>query len=200
MIELILLAAGKSSRMGRNKMMLPWGDLTVIESTISTVKQVAGITHTHILVSKNNEALQTHIQEFLCEKVSMSLNPDPDADMLSSIRIGLEACNEEMTYFLVLPGDMPKVNKETYELLLSSLDGCKRLVVPYSSKRKNGHPICIHSSLKEQVINNYDGVGLRGILEDYADQIYRLEVSDEVLIDIDTIEDYQHALGSKDTS
>lgn len=80
MISAIILAAGKSARMGQNKLMMKWGDVTVLEKVIQTIKSA----EIEDIVLVTNPDLQIQIPN-----VRIMIN-ETNHEMLSSLQLGLQ--------------------------------------------------------------------------------------------------------------
>jgi molybdenum cofactor cytidylyltransferase len=90
----------------------------------------------------------------------------------------------------LLPADIALVPERVYRRL-ESLDG--KIIVPVHAKQK-GHPILISSSLVPDILNEPSHSSLREIL--VRNGFETAEVEEEtILLDVDTLEDYQKALG-----
>ena len=87
MIETIVLAAGKSSRMDGFKPLLPWSDITIIEKVIDTAKKVSD--KVIVVVGFNKELIIEKIQAI--RNVEIIVNNDFENGMFSSIMKGVES-------------------------------------------------------------------------------------------------------------
>lgn len=191
MIDAILLAAGKSRRMGTQKLLLPFGDTTVIHH-IAT--QVLAAPVGRLIVVVGNDA--TSIKEALAGlAVHFAVNPDEQGDMLSSVRAGLGAVSHECQGILVVLGDQPaiepRVLAEMFQRFKSSGGG---IIVPTHAGRR-GHPILFASSYIDEIQRQYDGQGLRGLLEAHPADVLEVECDRSwVLADMDHPADYEREL------
>src|SRR5882724_4950391 len=84
-ISAILLAAGRSRRMGAFKPLLPFGDSTVIESCIANLRS-AGIDTVIVVAGHRADELRARLENY---PVSFALNPNPDSEMSVSIASGM---------------------------------------------------------------------------------------------------------------
>lgn len=100
----IILAAGLSSRMGRNKLLLSFRDKTIIENTLAPVFEVAerGIVVTGFERERIEEKLENYDVEFV-------YNPDYEKGQKGSSLRGVEAVGDDD--FLILPGDCTEPQK-----------------------------------------------------------------------------------------
>jgi len=154
----IILAAGFSSRMGSDKALLELGGMSALERLVTTF-QAAGIARIYLVAGNNHEALQQ-----LDLPVLLLHNPQPEAGMFSSVRIGSLHLAEEVEAFFVQPVDCPLVSPETLHRLQEALQqqGADA-VVPCCGAIK-GHPPLLRASLRARIADYQRDDGLRGLL------------------------------------
>lgn len=182
-IEGIVLAAGLSSRAGTNKLILNINGKTVIEQCILGMYDLCS----RIIVVGGCRIEEIKDILDIYPKVDLIYNPDYLAGMFSSVKIGLDNIKEER--FFLIPGDYPSINKKTYSEMLSIN---KDIVIPTYNGKK-GHPLLMKSylisNLKEDITCNT----LRDFI--HKQNISLLDIDDPgILIDIDTMEDYNNIL------
>lgn len=187
MICAIVLAAGCSSRMGTQKLLLPFGQTTVISHIVGQVNS-SMVEKTYVVVGHQADKV-TH--ELSNSAVSITYNPEYKSGMLSSIRAGLRQVTPDYSAALVVLGDQPSITSAIInEIIMASRTTEKKIVVPvYNSRR--GHPIIISTAYRDEILTNYDDVGLRGILQIHNEDVFEMNVSSPaVLTDMDYPEDY----------
>ena len=93
MISAIVLAAGKSSRMGTQKLLLPLADGTVISTVVDQIlgAATANIEQVIVVVSSHASSGDAIAKALAGRSITLIENPDPNAEMLSSARCGLQA-------------------------------------------------------------------------------------------------------------
>lgn len=204
MICAIVLAAGRSSRMGVQKLLLPFGPpprrasgdagaggKTVI---LRIVDQLLASTVDKVFVVTGHEP-ERITKELSGKSVSIVHNTDYDSGMLSSVRCGLRALPERCRVVLVAIGDQPSISTELVDLMIRSFSATeKKILVPcYEGKR--GHPLLFSALYHDEILTRYDDVGLRGLLHAHPDEVFELTVStSSVLSDMDYPDDYQREL------
>src|SRR5512136_2443662 len=115
MITAIVLAAGLSTRMGTQKMLLPWGDTTVIGKVIQTLGQ-AELTDIRVITGGNHKELGELLQH---GGVSCIFNEDyANGEMLNSIQVGLHDIPPEFSAALVVLGDQPQIEAQVVKLII----------------------------------------------------------------------------------
>jgi len=193
MIWAVVLAAGKSERMGSPKMLLPFGRKTLIENVVTGVMKfpVDGIL---VVLGARRSEIERRLQAYPMKPV---FNPDFEQGMLSSIRKGLEELPAEARAVLVVLGDQPWTPAAVVERLVSGFERKgKGIVVPVHRGRR-GHPVLIDLKYKREIMALAPTVGLRQLLLRHPDDILEVPVrTPSVLKDIDHPEDFRRALKS----
>jgi len=190
MIGAIILAAGRSRRMGTQKLLLPWAGQTVIGHIVDQVL-AAGLNHVLVVVGANREAVSQALAD---RRVTLVTNPAPDAEMLSSVRCGLRALPPECEAAMVVLGDQPGIQSTLIATLITHYQRTKAEIITPIYKEKGGHPLIISSRYFDEVLHSFDDIGLHGLLAAHADSIHRVSDPSSLLLDIDHPSDYQRAL------
>ena len=191
MISAIILAAGESRRMGQPKMLLPWGDKTVLGQVISTFQQAC---LQDILVVTGGGHMQ--VEQIVKQHGARSVfnHHFAGGEMLSSIQLGLASQLPEAQAALIALGDQPQVQTGTVIRICETfLDGEPPLIVP-SFRMRRGHPWLIKKSLWQELLEMRTPLTPRDFLNRHATGITYLNVeTPTVLADLDTPEDYQES-------
>jgi molybdenum cofactor cytidylyltransferase len=186
-IAAILLAAGRSRRMGAFKPLLPFGDHTVIESCIENLR-AAGIEELVVVVGHRADEVKEKLKD---SRPRVALNPDPDSEMSASIACGVQQVSADAKVLLIALVDHPAVPAETIRLLIDNWKRGSRLVQPEYGGR-GGHPVVIDLAYRDELSNLDPASGLRALFETHREQVRRLPVeSPYVARDMDTWEDYR---------
>jgi molybdenum cofactor cytidylyltransferase len=187
MICAIVLAAGRSRRMGTAKLLLPIAGRPLIERVIVAIPQPA-VERVFVIVREGDDPLQAALADMEVECV---FNPDPGGDMLSSVRCGFRSLPETCEAALVVLGDQPGVFTQLIEALLEArVRAGASLIVPRGPSGR-GHPLLVGIEHREEILTAHDGVGLRGLLAAHPGQVQEVEIEDgAALDDVDTPADY----------
>lgn len=185
-VAAILLAAGRSRRMGAFKPLLPFGDRTVIECCIKNLRD-AGIGEIIVVLGHRAEELRQHLQE---DNVSFVVNPNPDSEMSVSIAYGIERVNEDALAVIIGLVDHPAVSPETIGILIQEWKAGAGLVQPEHQGR-GGHPVLVDLDYRAQLLNLDPKQGLRALFEAHRTEVRRVPVASPfVARDMDTWDDY----------
>jgi len=195
MISAIVLAAGKSTRMGaNNKMLLPFRGSTVIETTVNAL--IESEVDEIIVVENQDGAIANHLDKNL--KVKVICNMDADQGLTTSIQCGVEVASNDTSAFLICLGDMPLLSFNDYNRLINKLIDYKQKVIllPFSDG-KRGNPVLFSHHFKENILQLEEKNGCKPII--LNNQNYLLEVpfsNNHCYADIDTMEDYNRIKNS----
>lgn len=186
-VAAIILAGGYSMRMKEFKPLLPLGDSTVIENTINVFRN-SGVNDITVVIGYRAKELKVLLDRI---EVKWVYNENYHEGMYSSVVAGVSSLPTNTGAFFLLPADMPLVKTDTIEELLRVYNSTEYDIIYPIYKGHRGHPPLISASLFP-VIKNWEGSGgLRALLSQYQATATQVEVVDEnILIDIDTPEDY----------
>jgi len=186
-IAAIVLAAGRSRRMGAFKALLPFGDRTVIECCISNLR-AAEIRDIVVVVGHRAKEIQ---QRLTALDLTYAVNPDPDSEMSESIARGVEQVNANARGLIIALVDHPAVSAETIGMIIDEWRRGARLVQPEHAGR-GGHPVLIDLAYRNELLALDPEGGLRALFAAHRDQVKRVPIeSPYVARDMDTWEDYQ---------
>ena len=188
-IAAIILAAGRSERMGAFKPLLPFGAKTVIESCIDYLRG-GGIETVIVVLGQGSgaEELKQHLKD---ARVIFAINPDPASEMSVSIACGLRAIPEAAKGVVITPADNPAVPAKVVQMLINEWKNGARLVMP-TNKGRGGHPVLVDLDFLGELLSLDDSRGLKGFFDAHQDQVSRVAVdSNYIARDMDTWDDYR---------
>ncbi|HEY5075292.1 MAG TPA: nucleotidyltransferase family protein [Pyrinomonadaceae bacterium] len=186
-IAAILLAAGRSRRMGAFKPLLPFGDRTVIECCIGNLR-AAGVENIVVVVGHRGEEIREQLKTL---DVRFALNSDPDSEMSVSIARGVEKVSTGTGALIIALVDHPAVPPETIKLLIDAWSRGARLVQPEHGGQ-GGHPVLIDLAYRDELLALDPQGGLRALFAAHRDELRRVPAeSPYVARDMDTWEDYR---------
>lgn len=184
-VAAVLLAAGKSSRMGSCKALLPLGDSIVIERCLNTLRQ-GGVNEIVVVVSLHAEDVARAARG---HAVQLVVNTDVSGDMASSIRVGRDSTTPETSGIIVALCDYPLVLPSTVQTLIDQHAMHPDCIITPTCQGRRGHPLLLPRSILEELI---EGKILRDVLKKDAARIREVPLDDTgILIDMDTPDDYR---------
>ena len=198
----VILAAGDSSRMGRDKALLPWpaptaGQVPSSETFLSAaIRSLMRATEFVVVVAGKNEAALAPI--VYAHGASLVLNPDPGRGQFSSLQVGLrEVLNHGRDAAMVTLVDRPAVSGTTIQTLREAFAAADQniwAVVPEFSG-KHGHPYLVGREMIEAFLRGPATSIARDIEHIHQKHIQYVAVDDPlVALNINTPEDYAKLL------
>jgi molybdenum cofactor cytidylyltransferase len=187
MIWAIILAAGESRRMGRQKLLLPFGEKTIIETVVGNAVQ-SKANGVLLVLGSDAERIAQKVKDL---PVKASVNPNFRQGMLSSIQWGFEHLPEDTRAALVMLGDQPFIPGSVISKIIDAYNQTERgIVIPVYNK-KRGHPILVDMKYRDEVEQLDPDIGLRALVHNHTEDILEVQVDTPgILRDIDTVEDY----------
>ncbi|MDE2774698.1 MAG: nucleotidyltransferase family protein [Chloroflexota bacterium] len=188
----IILAAGLSSRMVENKVLLPWRDGLPIVRHVAA--KFASVCAGNALVVTGRDAAQVRAA---VEDLNVTCVHNSDyatGEMLSSVKAGLRVLPAELDGCFIQPADMPLVTQAVIERLLAAQEAGWN-VAPRCAGRR-GHPVLLDRAYWEAMLDLPPDAKPRDAIEAARERLRLVDVADEgVLLDIDTRAAYERALG-----
>lgn len=198
MIPALVLAAGRSSRMGRPKATLPLeGGDTFLARIVRTFLE-AGVDDVVVVVGHEADTI---VREFSTSGLPARfvLNQDYDRGQLSSLVVGLGMVDRPgVAGVLVTLVDVPLVSADTVRAVLDRYRRTHAPIVRPTSGSRHGHPLLIDRSLFDALRAADPEVGAKPIVRAHASAEGDVEVADEgAFLDIDTAEEYARAVSGR---
>jgi molybdenum cofactor cytidylyltransferase len=192
MIAAIVLGAGRSRRMGTQKLLLPYGGGSVIGHIVVQVVQ-SPVERIVVVTGADHDAVAGALHG---RRVTFVRNPAAEGEMLSSVRCGVAALPEACRAAVVVLGDQPGVTAALIGAIVRAhVESGRGIVVPTFGGRR-GHPVLISAAYFGAVLSEFDDVGLRGLVRAHPQDVLEVQAASAgVLEDLDTPEDYRRAVG-----
>jgi len=183
-VAAILLAAGKSRRMGSCKQLLPLGGRTVIARCLEAL--VAGGVSEIVVVTDTGKQVAAAVQDY---PVRIVVNPEEEGDMASSVRSGRAVLSTATSGVIVALCDYPLVTAATIGSLLTAHAESPDCIIIPCHQEERGHPLLFPRAILDELS---DQLILRDLVRRDPARIRYLTVEDPgVLEDMDTPEDYR---------
>jgi molybdenum cofactor cytidylyltransferase len=187
----IVLAAGNSTRMGKQKIVLPFNGVTVIQHIVTHLQE-SGIEDIMVVVGRDASQIRNVLRDTTATIID---NPEYEQGMLTSVRVGIRSLSNDAESCLICLGDQPAIQPEIVKAIIKKGEVIEsRIIVPRYRNRR-GHPLYIPRSYWSKILTSYDETGLRGLLIEFKESVIEICVEESwILDDMDYPEDYQREL------
>lgn len=186
----VVLAAGKSSRMGQPKVLLPWTDNnTIIEHIIHQLIKTR-IDPINVVTGHYASDVKRIVKPLGVKAVQNRAYKT--GEMLSSLKAGLRAMSDNVSAALIVLGDQPRIQPRVITQILKAYAQGQGDIIAPSYQMRRGHPILVGRKYWHEflALRNIDNP--RMVFNDHANEITYIKVNtDGVLRDVDTPSDYQ---------
>jgi molybdenum cofactor cytidylyltransferase len=205
-ISAIILAAGLSSRMGQPKLLLPWGETTILGQVISTFA-AAGVDEIIVVTGGARTPVETLVNGLAKSfPVRAVYNPEfEQGGMLGSLQCGIKAIPHLATSHictsnrgdsggqegaLIGLGDQPQVREETVRRICEAFARTGTPLVIPSYQNRRGHPWLVARPLWLQLMALPVSTPPRQFLKTYTGPVEYVPADATILQDLDTPEEY----------
>ena len=187
MIWAVILAAGESRRMGTQKLLLPFGEATVVEAVVRTAL-ASMVDRAVAVVGADGEAVRARLEP---RGADIAVNARFAEGKLTSIQAGLRALPPDAEAAVVMLGDQPFLPPAVVDLVIRGYRVSGRGIVIPVFRGRRGHPVLVDLKYRDEVLAFDPADGLRRLLRTHPDDIAEVETDDpNILRDLDTPEDY----------
>lgn len=188
-VTAIVLAAGESRRMGVPKLLLPWGETTVLGQTLHHLHE-SKVDHI-LLVSGHQAEKVKEIAE--ARQIEVVHNEAyAEGEMLSSLQVGVRHLADDADAALVILADQPLVSPEIIDRLLAAYEAGKGELIAPTYEGARGNPVLIGRPFFTELLALPWGRAPRTLLRRHQEALYLVPVqSPAVLQDLDRPEQYR---------
>lgn len=195
MVSVVVLAAGLSTRMGRNKLLLNFKGRPLIARVVDTLL-ASKIDEVIVVLGHEIEKVRTELQG---KPVRLVHNPDYREGLSTSVRTGVDAVSQEADGIMICLADQPLLEPADVNRIVAAFADAKKvnksIVVPFF-KEERGNPVILDASLKVAILGIVGDVGCKGVIKRYPEQVYALEMeNDHVVRDVDDVQAYERLVG-----
>lgn len=193
MVAGIILAAGRSTRMGAPKALLTCPDGRTFVRTLADALREGGVDASCVVGRAEDDALQQEVDAIEAGP-RFVVNEDADTGgQLSSLVAGLRKADRPgVRAIMVVPVDAPLVTAETVATLIAVFGATGAPIVRARYHGQNGHPVIFSRALFDELRHADPAVGAKAVLRAHASAIVNVDVTDPgVVADVDTPDDYR---------
>jgi molybdenum cofactor cytidylyltransferase len=189
MIAGLILAAGESRRMGRDKALLTYHGQTFLETIIQNLS-AAGIEKITVVLGHHAEMIQAKLN---LAAVQVVVNRDYERGQTSSLQLGLAAVAADSPEAVILClVDYPAISTEVIIQLKEHFESTHPLVLIPTHKGERGHPVVISQALFPELLALLPVEPANTVIRKHRDVTQFVEVADRgILIDVDEPQTYE---------
>lgn len=184
----MILAAGRSSRLGSPKQLLTYRDKTLLQTAIDSARQITS-EHVIVVLGANKELIRSKIED---KDILVTENINWETGISSSIKCGLNALATlpEIDTIILMVCDQPFADSAVLQKLIDAQKETGKAIIGCSYEGTHGTPALFHSSLFPDLMDLEGDSGAKKLFEKYQSQSFFVPFN-KGGIDIDTSEDYQ---------
>ena len=185
-VAAVVLAAGKSQRMGRNKLLLRIGGRTVLDRVLSSV-EASRVEAVYVVLGHRPEDLVSIVEAHSAEAV---LNPDYEEGMTSSFKTGLSRVSVDAAFLCL--GDQVVLDPVLMDRMIDAMEAHpEALIVSPVHEGRRGHPVLFRDTLFPEIMGLGSGDTMKDVVEGHGDRHMEVEGDVWCTLDMDTPEDYE---------
>ena len=190
-IHAVLLAAGRSERMGRNNKLLLNVDgiplvrksaINILNSNVTSITVVTGFDENKIVNALSGL------------NVNFVKNINFREGLSSSLKAGLANITPTPSAVIICLADMPKIQPEHINQLIENFNPLKgwEICIP-TNNGKRGNPVLIGSRFFPYIFETNGDFGAKQIMKQHSDKIVEVEIgTSDIHFDIDTQDEYEN--------
>jgi molybdenum cofactor cytidylyltransferase len=191
MLSLIVLAAGKSTRMrGRNKLLVRIHKKAIIRRVVETALS-AYVDEVIVVLGWEANKVRNELRDLPCRFV---MNEDYAKGQSGSVKAGLAEIEAGTEAVLILPGDVAMIDTHSINKVIEAYNKRNSPIVVASHAGRHGHPILLSEKLFNEIeLIDEATFGLKSVVDRHESEVQTVETgSENVLLDIDTPQDLKH--------
>jgi molybdenum cofactor cytidylyltransferase len=206
MVSAVVLAAGMSTRMGQNKLLLNFREKPLIVHAVDTLL-ASDIDEVIVVLGHETEKVRDHLEPSIGvankaapeKPVRLVQNPDYQNGLSTSVRTGVEAVSGQANGIMIYLADQPLLEPEDVNRIVAGFAAAKEvnksIVVPFF-RGERGNPVILDASLRDSILGIVGDVGCKGVIKRYPEKVYAIEMeNDHVVRDVDNVQAYKRLSG-----
>jgi len=200
-LGVVILAAGRSARMGRPKLLLPWGQTSVLGHLIQQWQSLKA-KQTAVVCAAGDETIRAELDRLGFPAGNRICNPTPERGMFSSIQCAAlwMGWDTALTHWAVVLGDQPHLRHQTLRRVLDLSAAQPEKICQPARGGHGRHPVVMPRTVVLALANSMAAT-LKEFLHAQPGRVVCCQVDDPGLeVDIDRPEDYQQAVEMREDS
>lgn len=183
-VAAVILAAGLSSRMGRNKLLATLEGKALARHVAEAAVE-SGVSSTLVVTGNGGPAVEAALSDLA---VLFIQNHEFSKGLSSSLKCGLSALPDGVDAAVILLGDMPLVSSGLIDTLIAAFDPEEDRAICVATRRgKRGNPVLWARRFFAEMMTLEGDVGAKHLMSTYPELVCEVEAADDApLTDIDT--------------
>ena len=192
-VTALVLAAGASERMGQPKLLLPFGDTTILRATIGAVASSA-VDDIGVVTGADAEAVEASIADL---RVRVARNPDFRRGNMSSLLAGV-AASPHVDAFVQVPGDVPLLSPATIDAMVQRWNDDQSWAAVTEYRDRIGHPFLLSRAAVDET-SSIEGskVLWRALVASRDPRVEHVPYDGSAPLDVNTPRDYDALLAER---
>ena len=188
----VVLGAGRSSRFGAPKQLLPFGDTTLLGQVVRNAG-ASNLDRVVVVLGRASEELRASVD---FGRAMVVENTAHGTGCASSLLAGMDAAGESCEALVLLLGDQPGVRAEFIDLALTEWRRERPWASVTSYRGELGHPFIFARRAFGDLRGLHGDKAVWKLIEAYPNRILRVEIDAALPPDVDAPEDYETALAN----
>lgn len=188
-LQIIVLAAGLSRRMGQeNKLLLPYYGKPIVRHVVETIIQ-AKIGKLNVVTGFDAGKVEHALAGL---DVTLIHNPDFAHGQMSTVKAAYQNIAKPNDDMMIALADMPQISSLEYQQLVAAFrqQQKQKIIIPYFGDQR-GNPIIMPAKFNAEIVNGSMNAGCRQLTTKKSADVYKFPVTSAAYIaDIDTPEEY----------
>ncbi len=186
----VVLGAGRSSRFGTPKQLLPFGDTTMLGQVVRNAN-ASSLDRVVVVLGRASGELRGSVDFGRAVVVD---NTAYGTGCASSLLAGMDAAGKDCEALVLLLGDQPGVRTEFIDAVLSEWSSSRPWASVTAYGGGLGHPFVFAREAFEELRGLHGDKAVWKLIEAYPQRVHRVEIESPLPPDVDTPEDYELAL------
>ncbi|MFY7670018.1 nucleotidyltransferase family protein [Tenacibaculum sp. MEBiC06402] len=192
-IATLILAAGSSTRMGKTKQILSFGNTTLLGKVIEATTEVSN-NDIFCVLGANSEEISLSIQQY---DINIILNKEFETGLSSSIYAGIAVISKlNFDAVIIVLGDQPNVSSNYLQHMMKISEENKSKIIASNYNGRNGVPALFPKKYFKDLLLLKGDKGASKLLNSDDFPIFTMK-GDVDLFDVDTESDYNHLIRKK---
>lgn len=184
----VVLAAGRSARLGTPKQLLPYRDTTVLGATVDIARSI-GFDQLIVTLGHDADAVRATVS---LDDVDVVIAEDSATGCSASLRSALRRVDARADGIALMLGDQPDLAAATVTRLVIEAGGAPIAVCRY--RDGIGHPFWLGRSVFSELEQLHGDKGVWQLVESGRCSVTQVDVDGAVPLDVDTWDDYERLL------